>query len=153
MSKIKALSTYAYDCQAEYRELEDKYNKALAVIEKLSSKFNTETKTQISTKIASLNGKTIDRICILRGEFGRTYDQYAGFACSDGSRIMLSVAEPYSPDPTIEEMKKSTFFTEDEIAKKEDKIIKEKQYRQREAEESKRRELDRLRKELGEDKQ
>ena len=106
--------------------------------------------SNITYKLDSLKGKTIKSIEKLRGEFGRTYDNYLCFTCEDGTRVMLFGGEPYDPSPTIEEMRKINFFTPEEIGKKLETIEREKRRRQQDIVEQKKRDLNRLKEELGE---
>ncbi len=65
----------------------------------------------ITYKTKDLENKRIISIENLRGEYGRTYNNYLCFTCEDGARVMLYGGEPYSPEPELEEMRKINFFT------------------------------------------
>lgn len=98
-----------------------------------------------STNYKDLIGKTILEICEIRAEPGRTYHSYMGVTCSDGTRVLIAFIPPYKPDPTLEEMRKTFFFTPEEIC---DKVMRE-EYKKRDhkrlEEEQARREYERLR--------
>ena len=96
-----------------------------------------------------LKGETIKNIEGIRGEFGRTYDNYISITCESGKRILIYGGNPVNPNPTLEEMRKTTFFTPDEIAEKVRWEEAKKRRRQEEIEERKREEYERLKKELG----
>lgn len=68
-----------------------------------------------STKAEDLIGKTITEIYQIRAEYGRTYNYYLGFVCEDGARVLTpGQLNPYKPDPSLSEMRKSKFFTPEE---------------------------------------
>lgn len=96
-----------------------------------------------------LNGETIKKIESIRGEFGRTYDNYLLATCESGKRVLIYGGNTYNPNPTLEEMRSVTFFTPDEIAEKVRWEEAKKRRKQEELEESKKREYERLKKELG----
>jgi hypothetical protein len=137
-------------CIKDYRDLEEKYNKSISTIEKMKSKHSDICTTKIQITTDALNGKTIDRIVHMRGEFGRTYDLYLGFICTDGTRVLLYGGNPCSPAPTLETMKESTFYTDDEIIEKETYLRVKREREEADYKARKKQELDRLQKELGE---
>jgi hypothetical protein len=96
-----------------------------------------------------LKGETIKDIDVIRAEFGRTYDNYILVTCESGKRVLFHGGNPWQPSPTLEEMRKTTFFTPDEIAEKVRWEEAKKRAKQEEEEERKRREYERLKKELG----
>ena len=96
-----------------------------------------------------LIGKTIKSIEVIPGECGRTYDAYLGFACTDGTRVMIFGNNPYNPCPSLETMQNTNFFTPEEIGDKASWDAAVKKRAEEDRLESKRRELDRLKKELG----
>lgn len=66
-----------------------------------------------------LSGKSIKQVFNIRAEYGRTYTDYIGFLCEDGTRVMIHGGNPYKPDPEQKEMEKALgFFSSDEIANK-----------------------------------
>lgn len=99
--------------------------------------------------IKELKGETIKNIESIRGEFGRTYDNYILVTCESGKRVLFYGGNTYEPNPTIEEMRKTTFFTPDEIAEKVKWEETKKRRKQEEIEERKRLEYEKLKKELG----
>lgn len=103
----------------------------------------------VKLDIHELKGETIKSIESIRAEFGRTYDNYILIACESGKRVLIYGGSPYNPNPTLEEMRKTTFFTPDEIAEKVRWEEAKKRRRQEEEEERKRKEYERLKKELG----
>lgn len=105
----------------------------------------------ITFKLKDLENKNIMSIEKMQGEFGRTYDNYLCFTCEDGTRVMLHGGEPFDPDPTLEEMRKINFFTPEEIGAKLEKIERKKRQQEKDRLNQKRRELEKLKKELGED--
>lgn len=96
-----------------------------------------------------LKGEAIKSIESIRGEFGRTYDNYLLITCESGKRVLIYGGNPYDPNPTLEQMRKTTFFTPDEIAEKVRWEEAKKRRKQEEIEESKRREYEKLKRELG----
>lgn len=119
---------------------------------KIKYKYKKGVKMKdISYKIKDLEGKTIERIDVINAEFGRTYDRYLGFTCSDGTRVLLHGGQPYDPKPKLEDMRKTNFFTPKEIANKLEQIEIENRKKQQDSINAKRRELERLKRELGEE--
>ena len=104
---------------------------------------------KITYKLTDLKIKivNIEKIC---AEYGRTYDYYLCFTCDDGSRVILYGGEPYNPNPSLEEMRKVDFFTPEEIGEKLEQIEREKRHRKQQELEDKKRQLQKLKKELGE---
>jgi len=104
----------------------------------------------IRFKLKDLIGKTVTNIEVLRAEYGRTYNNYLCFTCSDGTRVLLYGGEPYGPNPDLKEMRRVKFFTPEEIAEK----VKKEEIRRREKiaerEQLERREYERLKKKFGE---
>ena len=96
-----------------------------------------------------LKGETIKNIEVMSAEHGRTYNTYLLITCESGKRVMIHGGNPYSPDPRPEDMRKTTFFTPDEIAEKVRVEEIWKRAKQKEEEERKRRQYERLKKELG----
>jgi hypothetical protein len=99
-----------------------------------------------------LVGKTIQSIEIISAEYGRTYDSYTCFVCTDGTKIMLADGDskPYSPKPKVDEMKKAPqFFTPDNIANRVKEIEIDKRQKIKQEQERKTREYNSLKKELG----
>ncbi len=85
----------------------------------------------ISLDLNDLVGKTIVSAETVKAESSRTYDYYLAVKCSDGTRILFSGHNVYDPQPSLVEMKKTDFFTVDELVKKlESDIRKEAQYNQ-----------------------
>jgi hypothetical protein len=95
-----------------------------------------------------LEGETIKSIDVIRAEYGRTYEKYIGITCESGKRILFHGGNPYDPNPTLEEMMKTEFFTPDEIAEKVKWDESKKRRRKQDEQERKLRELERLKKEL-----
>lgn len=110
----------------------------------------TNNLKNITYKLKDLENKKIILIEKMRGEFGRTYDNYLCFTCEDGTRVMLHGGEPFDPRPSLEEMRKVNFFTPEEIGAKLESIEREKRQREKDRLANKRRELEKLKKELGE---
>jgi hypothetical protein len=104
----------------------------------------------IKYKTKYLENKKVISIEKLRCEFGRTYDNYLCFTCEDGTRVMLHGGEPFDPKPPLEEMRKVNFFTPEEIGLKLEQIERQKRQREKDLLNKKRRELEKLKKELGE---
>lgn len=106
-------------------------------------------KMNISHDIKSLKDETIKEIHTIKAEFGRTYTEYIGFVCESGKRVMVFAGNTYNPLPTLEEMRKTTFFTVDEIAEKirQDELLKRK--REQDAIDKKKHDYERLKAELG----
>ena len=105
---------------------------------------------KITYKPKDLINKKITNEEIVSAEFGRTYDAYICFTCEDDSRIMLHGGEPYDPNPNLEDMRKINFFSPEEIGAKLEQIERDKRRREQERINQKKRELERLKKELGE---
>lgn len=72
----------------------------------------------IKIDFLELKGETIRNIECIHSEFGRTYDNYLLITCESGKRVLIHGRNPYESNPTLEEMRKTTFFTPDEIAEK-----------------------------------
>ena len=96
-----------------------------------------------------LEGETIKNIEAIRAEFGRTYDTYILVTCESGKRVLFHGGNPWQPNPDLEEMRKTTFFTPDEIAEKVRWEEAKKRAKQEEEKERKLKEYERLKKELG----
>lgn len=103
-----------------------------------------------STNHSDLIGKTILDISKIRAEFGRTYYDYIGVVCCDGTRVLLAIyPNAHKPDPDLGEMRKTFFFTPEEIC---DKVKREemlKRSRAKESEERDRREYEKLKMKFG----
>ena len=104
---------------------------------------------KISHDINDLKGETVIEIHKIKAEFGRTYTEYIGFVCESGKRVMVFESNPYNPAPTLDEMRKTTFFTVDEIAEKFKKDELYKRQKEQDLIENKKREFERLKNELG----
>ena len=103
-----------------------------------------------STNYKDLVGKTIMEICNIRAEFGRTYSNYMGVVCTDGTRVLLaSFPSVLGPNPTLEEMRKTFFFTPEEICEKVKKEENIKRQRARDSEERDRKEYEKLKEKFG----
>ena len=105
---------------------------------------------QISYKISDLKGKKILNVEVMRAEFGRTYDSYICFTLENNERVLVHGGEVCNPRPTIEGMRSVNFYTPEEIGKK---VELEEATKRREKEnelDKKRRDFERLKKELGE---
>jgi hypothetical protein len=92
---------------------------------KISPKTKTLLYGNISLDINDLVGRTVARVEGIRSEYGRTYEQYIGITCTDGTRVMLWGDSAYDPKPPLEYMKKSDFFTTDELVAKAESDIRE----------------------------
>jgi hypothetical protein len=97
-----------------------------------------------------LKGEVITKVESIRAEFGRTYDNYLCFTCESGKRVLIHGGNPYNPDVPVDEMRKVTFFTPEEIGEKVVKIELEKRRRKQQELEEKKRQLERLQRELQE---
>ena len=97
-------------------------------------------------------GKTIESVERIPAEYGRTYHSYTLIVFTDGTKVMQADGQPpWEPCPKLEDMQKaSKFFTAEDIADKVLKIERAKRQKEKEQVDKKRRELERLRKELGE---
>lgn len=104
---------------------------------------------KISHKMKDLNGEKIVKVEAIRAEYGRTYTTYLCFTTESGKRVMLHGGEPHDPNPEIEDMRKASFFTPEEIGDKLASIERRKRQREKEDKERKMRELERLQRELG----
>lgn len=103
--------------------------------------------------IKQLIGKTIKSIEVIKAEYGRTYDYYTCFVCTDGTKLMVydGCRKPFSPNLEIEEMKKApNYFTVEDIANRQLEIEKKRRYAIEEQRQKKKRQLESLKKELGE---
>lgn len=101
--------------------------------------------------IGLLKGKTITSIEVIKAEHGRTYRHYTCFVCSDGTKLVVmdGCAKPYSPQFSIEEMKKApNYFTTIDIAQRTLEIEKRKRQLKKEQKEHKRRQYEKLKTEL-----
>ena len=96
-----------------------------------------------------LKGETIKNIEAINPEYGRAYDLYILVTCESGKRVLFHGGNAWQPNPDLEEMRKTTFFTPDEIAEKVRLEEAKKRVKQEEEKERKRREYERLKKELG----
>lgn len=105
--------------------------------------YNTNMKDLIGKKIISLE--------YIDSEYGRSYRNYVGVTCEDGTRVLLAIDQPYRPDPDLKNMQKSKFFTPDEITNKAKSDALQKERREADYREKQRRELERLKRELGDD--
>ena len=104
------------------------------------------------TKIEELKGKTIRTVERIRGEWGRTYDNYVCITFTDGTRTILAAQFPYNPDPTVEEMQKAPeFFSPTEIAAKVQRDEERRRSLIRDEKERRRREYEELKKQFGDD--
>jgi len=106
--------------------------------------------SEIYYDYASLKGETIVKVESIRAEYGRTYDTYLCFTCESGKRVLIHGGNPYSPNIDIEEMRKTDFFTPEEIGEKLAEIERQKRIRKQAQIEEKRRQLERLKRELDE---
>jgi hypothetical protein len=97
-------------------------------------------------------GKTIASVERIPAEYGRTYHSYTLIVFTSGEKVMLADGHPPNdPRPTLENMQKAPqFFTAEDIADKMLRIEQEKRRNEKERTDAKRRELERLKKELGE---
>ena len=89
-----------------------------------------------------LKGETIKNIEAIRPEYGRAYDLYILVTCESGKRVLFHGGNAWQPNPDLEEMRKTTFFTPDEIAEKV-------RWEEAEGRERKLKEYERLKRELG----
>jgi hypothetical protein len=103
----------------------------------------------ISGSVNDLIGKKIMSISKFRAEFGRTYNEYTGFICDDGTRVLIYGDAPYDPNPPLEEMRKTGFFNVDEMIKKAEMDIREDERRRKESRERDLRDLEKLKGRLG----
>lgn len=103
----------------------------------------------ISLNPGDLVTKTIIEVVKIRAEFGRTYNDYIGFICEDGTRVLIHGDAPYSPDPSLEEMRKSDFFTTEELLQKSKRDIVREQEHKEDARKRDLKELEQLKKRLG----
>ena len=98
-----------------------------------------------------LEGKTIKSLEAIKGEYGRTYNQYICIICTCGTKVIIGGGIAWKPNPDIEDMKKApNFYSAQDIA---DKVLGMENNRRSREEDSKRRklsELKRLKEELGE---
>jgi len=96
-----------------------------------------------------LVGEEVKSIESIRAEFGRTYDTYLLITCESGKRILMYGGNPYDPNPKLEQMRETTFFTPGEIAERIlwDESVKRRKIK--EEDERKRREYENLKRQLG----
>ncbi len=102
-------------------------------------------------KLNHFINRTVESLELINAEYGRTYREYLCFKFTDGEKIMLYGNIPYAPKPTVEEMKRAPkFFTPEDISEK--VLLDEREKRRMEEARlvKKRRDLEELKKELGE---
>ena len=105
----------------------------------------------VKLKFQELVGEKIKSIECMKAEHGRTYSQYLLIKCESGKRVMLKGGNPYSPNPTLEKMREADFFEPEEVASKVEWLEKKKKRKKEEEKERKKRQLEKLKKELGEE--
>ena len=89
---------------------------------------------------------------VISAEWGRTYNSYTCFVCTEGTKIMLADGDskPYDPKPKVDEMQKAPqFFTPDDIANRVKAIEINNRQKTKQEQERKTREYNSLKKELG----
>lgn len=97
---------------------------------------------EVKTNFFELKGETIKNIEAISPEYGRAYDLYILVTCESGKRVLFHGGNAWQPNPDLEEMKRTTFFTPDEIAAKV-------RWEVEEGRKEKFKEYERLKKELG----
>lgn len=105
--------------------------------------------SNIKLNFEELKGETIKNIESIPAEFGRTYDAYLLITCESDKRVLIYGGNPYKPNPKLKQMRRTTFFTPDEIAEKVRMEESERRKRKEREKERKRKEYERLKKELG----
>jgi hypothetical protein len=101
-------------------------------------------------KYEELKGEKVVKVESIRAEYGRTYDNYICFTCESGKRVLIHGGNPYDPNVDIEQMRKISFFTPEEIGEKLAKIEQRKRRREQERIDEKKRQLARLQREIEE---
>lgn len=96
-------------------------------------------------------GRTVASVEQIHAEYGRTYDYYVCIVFTDGEKLMLHGGIPHNPKPALDEMRSAPgFFTAEDCAAKLLRMEQEKRRREQDRLEDKRRELAKLKAELGE---
>lgn len=96
-------------------------------------------------------GKTIEDVEFVSMEFGCTFEQAYAVKFNDGTRcFILASTGKGIMNPDIKAVEQSNIFTTDEYLKMERDRINKIKYEQKERENRKRRQLEELKKELGE---
>lgn len=145
---LKSMQKAGDKALLEFYALEKENKKLKEQMEKIRNEYEEKVNgREIRFDFKLLENKEIKRAEIIKSK-SWSNDSYLAFVCKDGTRVIGYGQKAWCYDVKLEDMEKSEFFTQEEIGKEREQIEREAQAREEKRLKDKKRELERLKKEL-----